>query len=564
MTVSYRYFTISLLISLFSIAIKGQSVLFEDTHGIEVSIHSHGLDVQTIVDQPGITIDHGSNHHTLNLYINKEGYQYLETNKIPFIIRPKVQSKVLMKTYDEIVSLKSGHACLPDLDYYPTYEAYEQLMYDFEANYPDICRIINIGTLNSGRKLLVAHISDNLEMIEDEPNFLYTSSMHGDELAGFPMMINLIDDLLCNYGSDERLTNLVDNINIFINPLANPNGTYRNDNSTVMGARRENGSFVDLNRNYPDAREGDNPDGRPYQEETMAFMQFSDDYNINMSANLHGGAELVNYPWDTFSERHADDFWWINVSRNYADTVHHRSPSGYLTDEQNGISNGFDWYQVSGSRQDHMTYFKRGREFTLELSDQKLLNSNLLQNYWAYNKDALINYLNESLYGLKGRVIDCQTGLPIKAEIIIDGHDNNNSSVFSNAENGMYFRYLDEGTYAVSYISSGYDTLTNIATIIDKSIEVINVDLCPNDISMATDNFDEDTQFIQSGNKILVKTSNTIENGMVIIYDSNGQKIMKSLLIDKSIEIAQPLPIGIYNIQLYTKHHTLSKKLLIK
>ncbi|NNE15088.1 MAG: T9SS type A sorting domain-containing protein, partial [Saprospiraceae bacterium] len=61
-----------------------------------------------------------------------------------------------------------------------------------------------------------------------------------------------------------------------------------------------------------------------------------------------------------------------------------------------------------------------------------------------------------------------------------------------------------------------------------------------------------------------VKTSNTIENGMVIIYDSNGQKIMKSLLIDKSIEIAQPLPIGIYNIQLYTKHHTVSKKLLIK
>jgi len=50
---------------------------------------------------------------------------------------------------------------------------------------------------------------------------MYTSSMHGDELTGYVLMLRLIDSLLSTYGTNPRVTNLVNNFEIWINPLAN-------------------------------------------------------------------------------------------------------------------------------------------------------------------------------------------------------------------------------------------------------------------------------------------------------------------------------------------------------
>ena len=147
-------------------------------------------------------------------------------------------------------------------------------MYDFEEQYPDLCKIINIGTLSSGRKLLIAQLGDQHDDDAIEPSFLYTSTMHGDELIGFPLMIQLIDHLLCNYDQDDRIKALMDDVNIYINPLANPDGTYRGGNNTVDQSMRWNNQFVDLNRNYPDPKGGDHPDGQAHQEETLFFMDF--------------------------------------------------------------------------------------------------------------------------------------------------------------------------------------------------------------------------------------------------------------------------------------------------
>jgi len=228
----------SLLFSNYSI---GQNVIpleiFHKQGGIEVSIKTSDFS-RELVEHDGITIDHGTNHNHVHLYLTLEGYNHLKDLNIPFSYQPRLETEILMKSYSEILSLKANADCLPIFDFYPTYEAYQQLMQDFVTNYPDLCQLINIGTLSSGRDLLVLNIGDKLGQNEKEPNFFYTSTMHGDETAGFPIMIQYIDHLLCNYETDENIKNLLDNINIFINPLANPDGTYRNDNSTVANAQR--------------------------------------------------------------------------------------------------------------------------------------------------------------------------------------------------------------------------------------------------------------------------------------------------------------------------------------
>ena len=241
-----------------------------------------------------------------------------------------------------VVQMSDSPREVLDWNYYPTYGAYLQIMQDFATNFPDICDIDTIGTSVENRLIIVARISDNVGVEEDEPEFLYTSSIHGDETTGYILTLHLIDYLLLNYGIDERVTHMVNNMDIWINPLANPDGTYAGGNNSVNGATRYNANYIDLNRNYPDPdpNDGPHPDGEEWQAETMAFMNFAENRNFVLSANFHGGAEVVNYPWDTWSKLTADDAWWRFVSREYADTVHVNSPNGYFTDLQNGVTNG--------------------------------------------------------------------------------------------------------------------------------------------------------------------------------------------------------------------------------
>ncbi len=363
-------------------------------------------------------------------------------------------------------------------NYYPTYPAYEQIMQDFAANYPDICSLQTIAVLPSGRKLLAIRISDNVNVEENEPEFLYTSTMHGDETTGYVLMLHLIDYLLTNYGIDPRVTEMVNNIDIWINPNANPDGTYAGGNNSVYGATRYNANFVDLNRNYADPEDGPHPDGEAWQPETVAFMNLAENRNFVMSANFHGGAEVVNYPWDTWSRLAADNNWWVLVSREYADTCHANSPPGYMTDLDNGITNGYAWYTTAGCRQDYMNYFQQCRESTIEISATKLPPASQLINFWNYNHRSLLNYIEQSTYGVRGVVSDSITGEPIKAQVYISGHDMDSSMVFSSLPVGNYHRLLKAGTYNLTFFAEGYmpKTIQNVV-VADKSTVWRNVKL---------------------------------------------------------------------------------------
>jgi hypothetical protein len=110
---------------------------------------------------------------------------------------------------------------------YPSYTQYDSIMQSFAGLYPGLCNLDTIGTSIYGKLVLVLKISDNADIDEDEPETFYTSSMHGDETGGFILMLRLADYLLKNYNTDSRVKNLVDNLEIWINPLANPDGAYR-------------------------------------------------------------------------------------------------------------------------------------------------------------------------------------------------------------------------------------------------------------------------------------------------------------------------------------------------
>jgi len=388
---------------------------------------------------------------TVYAYANKwELAEFQKLDKtIEFLTAPGLKYKPRMSESVKGVAL---------WDSYPTYDAYVAMIYRFAKDYPDICRIDSIGVSVKGRRLLFAKISDNVNSDEAEPEFLYTSTMHGDETTGYMLMLRLIDYLLQNYGFNEEVTYLVDNLEIWINPLANPDGTYYSGNHTVYGATRCNADSVDLNRNFPNPAEGEHPDGNSWQPETIAMMDFAEQRHFVLSANFHGGAEVVNYPWDTWERRHADDEWLIWLCRQYADTVHAYSPFYYMSGFDDGITNGWGWYPVYGGRQDYMTYFQHCREITIELSNEKLLRESMLPAHWEYNRAALLNYMAAALSGIRGEVR--YGSEPLEVQVSIIDHEKDNSWVFSDPDMGDYYRLCLPGVYDLHFTDGGNLTKT--------------------------------------------------------------------------------------------------------
>lgn len=370
----------------------------------------------------------------------------------------------LQKDLPKTITMATSVAEMENFDKYPTYEVYREMMKSYENNHPSLCKLDSIGETHDGRQLYVLKISDNVRSEEAEPEFFYTSTMHGDETTGFILMLRLADSLLSAYGSSAQITELVDKIEIYINPNANPDGTYAGGNQTVSSATRSNG-YADLNRDFPDPRSGANS---PYQPETQAMMDFAEEHNFVMSANFHGGVEVMNYPWDTWSyseNPHADTDWFEHVCTDYvttARTIKASYMSGLYPD---GVTHGATWYRIGGGRQDYMNFWHQCKEVTIELSTTKILGVEYLTNYWNYNKQSLLDYMNECLYGLRGLVRNTGSD-PLSAMIKVLGHDeeNDSSMVFTDPDHGNYHRLIEEGIYNIVASADGYvnDTAYNV------------------------------------------------------------------------------------------------------
>ncbi|MCU0379249.1 MAG: succinylglutamate desuccinylase/aspartoacylase family protein [Bacteroidales bacterium] len=235
---------------------------------------------------------------------------------------------------------------------YPTWKHYDTIMHRIAGQWPEICMLDTIGFSIGGRAVLVIKISDNVTIDEQEPAVMLSAAIHGDELAGFVLLMRLAEYLASESSNGGLAGELVSGLEIWINPLANPDGMYRN-NDTILFPVRANNAGYDLNRNFPDP---ENATPAPLQKETLDMMKFMEEKRPVLSANIHSGEEVINYPWDKWTRTHADDEWFYQISRRYADTVHLLAEPGYLTFLDNGVTRGSVWYLIRGGRQDYITW----------------------------------------------------------------------------------------------------------------------------------------------------------------------------------------------------------------
>lgn len=403
-------------------------------------------------------------------YANDNELEKLKKTKYSFEIleHPSVKTSkaiIMATTVEQMVNW----------DRYPTNGVYNEMMKNFTNTYPALCTLDTIGTSVQNKNIVVLNIT-NSSAYAPKPEVLLSSTMHGDELTGWILCMRLADFLLSNYGGDNRITQMLDSVSIFIAPNTNPDGTFYGGDNTVSNARRSNYNGIDINRNFPDPRTGANSN---YAKETQIMMDYADTRNFALAINYHGGAELANYPWDTWRSAvnlHADNNWYSAISRKYATYAQNNSPAGYFTEMNNGITNGGDWYVINGGRQDYMNYWHNCREITLEVSTTKMLSTDLLPDYWEYNKEAMLSYIENVYYGIRGTVTSAD-GQPLAATITVINHDKDNSHIITNPAQGNYYRMISPGTYSLKFESYGYisQNIPNIAVLQDNSTVYLDV-----------------------------------------------------------------------------------------
>ena len=407
------------------------------------------------------------------IWLSYRDFDSFTAKNIPYTTVQQTRASVQMaQNYEEMTT---------NWNRYPTYNTYLAMMDTFQTRFPNLCKIETIlSSTPGGHKILCAHISNNLNDNEGKPSFLYTSTIHGDEVVGYYMMLRLIDYLLTNYGTNTYITDLVNSIDIWICPLHNPDGTYYASDGQINTwpiSTRYNHNWEDLNRVFPEVNQSDI--GSQFEPEVEAMMQFMEAHPFTLAANLHGGAEVFNYPWDswmTWQHCHADADWWEYVGHNFADTCHLYS-TNYMTEENNGVTEGGDWYVITGSMQDYHNWYLGTRHVTIEVGDDKVLASNQLPNYWGYAFHSLLNFIAEADNGIHGTVTDSLTGEPIEALVYIENHDLDHSYVETSLPHGDYHRPIKAGQYAVTYSAEGYFPKTIVTTIADGEKLVQNVQL---------------------------------------------------------------------------------------
>lgn len=111
------------------------------------------------------------------------------------------------------------------------------LFRQLETEYPKLARLQSVGRSVKNRELWVLEINgdvNNRSLLT--PMFKYVANMHGDESIGRQLVIYLAQYLLRNYGKVDRITKLVDSVDIHLMASMNPDG-YENSLVSYAKAR---------------------------------------------------------------------------------------------------------------------------------------------------------------------------------------------------------------------------------------------------------------------------------------------------------------------------------------
>ena len=299
---------------------------------------------------------------------------------------------------------------------YHTYAEMRAEVSAVAAAHPDIVLPFSIGTSYKGREILAAKISDNVGTDEDEPEVLFDGLHHSDEHMGLEMNLQILRWLTDGYGSDQRVTNIVNTREVWIVFAVNPDGAQFD----IKGGRfhywrknrqpNANGTTgTDLNRNYGykwggGGRTSTNPLAITYRgpyafsaPETRAMRDFlasrvvDGRQQIRAAITFHEYARLVMWPYGYTKKDVPGDMTVADHAALAKIGRHMAKTNGYRAEQAS------DLYVTSGTSRDYLYGKYRVFSYTFELSIRDYPKDGRIGPETGRNREAVL-YLMEKAW----------------------------------------------------------------------------------------------------------------------------------------------------------------------
>jgi hypothetical protein len=416
--------------------IKNQSYSRFNPAIVEISIENLG----TIIDNDFSIIE-----------VNEDSFLIFSTSEeINWLEEQNLNPKILYNDYFEMNGWNKNPFILDD---FTTYTELTSELQNIESNYPSISKLYNLGTSVQGRTIWGLKITDNPTIEENEAEVRICGCHHGNEIMSVELPLLLAWHLVDNYASDPYIEDLVDNREIWIIPMVNPDGR------TITSRYNANG--IDLNRDYGYLWGGEGGSPAPFsQPETQAIREHALDNNFVLSLSFHTTAKYINYIWNYKGQPVADNAVVVYLSNMYG------TYNDYVVVE------GYDWYQTRGDTNDFSYGCRGDLDWTIETE-----NSNI-PYVWNKNREGMLDLIEAADMGLTGVVTNADTGDPISATIWIEEVY---WPCFTDPKIGDYHKPLLPGTYNVIVRANGYAEQNHQVVITFGSPTILDISLTPED-----------------------------------------------------------------------------------
>lgn len=265
---------------------------------------------------------------------------------------------------------------------YHTYSESAAFVDSLRLLYPQvISQKWSLGQSHEGRNIWCFRVSDNPDLDEDEPEILIDGMHHAREIMASEFGIMFAEYLASNYGTDPEVTWLLDNRELYLVPIVNPDGVVYNEATDPAGGgmwRKNRRPIsvstygVDLNRNYPyqwgydDSGSSPTPSSDLYrgpfagsEPEVQAMMALINGHAFATHNTVHTYSNLTLYPWGYETVPTPDDAVFDHMAAQMV-SLNGYTPGqpGEVLYEVNG--GAFDW--AYGAQTEHAKIFSFSNE----------------------------------------------------------------------------------------------------------------------------------------------------------------------------------------------------------
>lgn len=207
---------------------------------------------------------------------------------------------------------------------YTTYQNLVMKLQNVNGQYPNLTELIDVGDSwektqgGSDRDLWVMRLT-NEQKTESKPKLFLVSEHHARELATVEVLLKFVDYLTQNYGTDQEVTDILDTREVWVMPMANPDGHVKaengqnwrkntNNSNGCSGGSPPESYGTDTNRNYDtgwgQGGSSSSSCAATYrglaggsESEVDGIKKLAEKENFNLLISYHSYSQLVLFPW---------------------------------------------------------------------------------------------------------------------------------------------------------------------------------------------------------------------------------------------------------------------------